>query len=268
MKNTVKIGYYTFRDQIRLKSFFLFLFMAMVFLLLSRGRGCYSATYVINAQTLEGTLYFPRVIFQIVFIGVSFLTILMSMRVYNKDQNDGSMQIFFSRPVKRWEYVIGRVFGTWITVSAFMLILHCTLFAIVASHTGKFNLGYIGGSLVCSINLLFVIITVVLFSLLLPAFASALIMWGILFVGYASDGGYKLLSLEFLHHFQSQQVISDIPFWRLFYPKLFMVQAYADAIIAGYSFSGMGSFPPLLNLLLYISVLIFTAIFIFNRKAI
>jgi len=89
---------------------------------------------------------------------------------------------------------------------------------------------------------------------------------GILFIGFISDGGYQIIN--------SDIVRSAVPFssdggpalWRVLYPKVFMLQAYADAIISKSEFHNMGPFHPLLNLSLFILLIIMLMLGSFNRK--
>ncbi|MCP3944496.1 MAG: ABC transporter permease [Desulfobacteraceae bacterium] len=266
MKMFIKIARYTIIDQMRAKSFYILMAMGIGFLFLMRG--CYSADYVVNGQQIQGLQSVSRIIFQIIVMGMLLMASLMSMRIFTRDQNDGSMQMFLSRPVKRWEYVLGRIIGTWLLSSAFMLVLHLTMFSIVWSHTGEVNLGYIQASLVCSANLLFVIAAVCLFSLFMPDFISALFAIGLVCTGFASDGGYRLLNSEMFSTMAPSIPKSAPALWRIFYPKLFMVQAWADSLISQDTFIGLGPVHPLINVLAFIILLISLTLLIFNKRSI
>ncbi len=135
----VKIAQYTITDQLRVKSFYLLIAMSIVLLFLMRG--CYSSEYVINGQPVVGVWYISRLIFQVIVMGMLLMVSLISMRVFSRDRNDGSLHMFLSRPVKRWEYVLGRIMGTWLLTSGVMFVLHLTLIFIVSFHTGYFNWG-------------------------------------------------------------------------------------------------------------------------------
>ncbi len=260
----VKIAQYTIADQLRAKSFYLLIAMSVVLLFLMRG--CYSSEYIINGQPVVGVWYVSRLIFQVIVMGVLLLVSLILMRIFSRDRNDGSLHMFLSRPVKRWEYVLGRIIGTWLLTSCVMLVLHLTLVLIVRSHTGYFNLGFLGASIVCSINLLFITAAVCLFSLALPDFISALFSIGLICTGFVSDGGYRLLNSEILTTLAPSAVESSPALWRIFYPKLFMVQAYADSLIIGSEFINFGPVHPLINVPVFVILFILLTIFIFNKK--
>ncbi len=265
MKMFIKIALFTIMDQVRAKSFYFFMAISIGFLFLTRG--CYSSDYVINGQQLEGIWYVTRVIFQAIIMGMLLMVSMISMRIFTKDQSDGSLVMFLSRPVKRWEYVLGRLSGTWLLASAMMLVLHLTLFTIIWSHTGIANFGYITGSIVCSINLLFMIAAVCLFSLFMPDFMAALLAIGLLCTGFVSDGGHRLFSSDFAAAVAPTVAETSPALWRVLFPKLFMVQAYADSLISQNDFMIMGPVHPLINTIGYTVILICLTLFAFNRKS-
>ena len=149
-----------------------------------------------------------------------------------------------------------------------MFALHLTLFVIIWLHTNYMPLSYLGASIICSVNLLFIIVVVCLFSLFLPDFISAMLAVGLLCTGFVSDGGYKVLSSETLNAFAPSVANQSIAPWRIFYPKLFMVQAYADSLISQSKFVTIGPIHPLINISIYIVLLILLTLFVFNKKEI
>ncbi len=261
-----KITQFTIVDQIRVKSFYLLLaaFIGLLFV----GRGCYFSDFVINGQSVQSIGPASRIIFQLIVMGMLLMTSMISMKIFSRDLNDGSVHMFLSRPVKRWEYSIGRLVGTWLVSSGFMFILHLSLVLIIWIQTNEMLFIYLGASIVCSVNLLFIISTVCFFSLFLPDFISAMFAIGIVCIGFVSDGGYKILNSEMLTTLAPSVADPSISLWRIFYPKLFMVQAYTDSLINQSKFIGIGSIHPLINIFVFIIFLIFAIQFIFNRKEI
>jgi ABC-type transport system involved in multi-copper enzyme maturation permease subunit len=266
MKMFAKIACYTIADRMKPKSIYLFLFVSIGLLITTRG--CYSADYVINGRHVESIWHVSRIVFQAISMAMLLMATMISMRIFTRDQNDGSVQMFLSRPVRRWEYALGRIFGTWLLTTAFMFILHLTVLVIIWLHTDKMPLGYIGASLICSVNLLFVICAVCLFSIFLPDFISAFFTLGLLCAGYVSDGGYKLLNTETITAFAAQPVDITLSTWRVLYPKLFMVQAYADSLITDTEFVTIGAIHPLINVGFFIVFLLALTVFVFNKKSI
>ena len=178
------------------------------------------------------------------------------------------MILFLSRSVVRWQYVLGRITGTWALCLVFMFILHLTIFLTVWLNSGTIISGYLIASLVCSINLLFVIACVCFLSLFMPDFISALFTMGSVFIGFISDGGYQIINSDIVRSAIPSAINGEAALWRVLYPKVFMLQAYADAIISKSEFQNMGPFHPLLNLSLFILLIMMLMLSFFNRKEI
>ena len=122
--------------------------------------------------------------------------------------------------------------------------------------------GYLFGSLLCSINLLFVVIAVLLLSLLMPDIVAFLSVLGVGVVGFVADG------IAAASHSQIVQAIlqqsgshpqTDLTWWKVVYvlwPKLLGVQQLASSLIESESlFQGFGQIYPLINVLLYCLIL-------------
>jgi ABC-type transport system involved in multi-copper enzyme maturation permease subunit len=209
-----------------------------------------------------------KIVFQLIAAGMFLMVSLLSMKIFSRDHGDGSAVLFLSRSVLRWQYVLGRVTGTWALCLVFMFILHSTIFLTVWVKTGTIISGYLTASLVCSINLLFVIACVCFLSLFMPDFISALFTMGILFVGFISDGGYQIINSDIVRSAVPSSTNWGPALWRVVYPKVFMLQAYADAIISKSEFHNMGPIHPLLNLSLFILLILILMLGYFNRKEI
>ncbi len=149
-----------------------------------------------------------------------------------------------------------------------MLLLHLAIFLIVWFNTNEMIFGYLLASLVCSVNLFFMISAVCLFSLFVPDFISAMFVIGLVCTGFISDGGYKLLSADAVKAFAPSIANTDLSLWRIFFPKLFMVQIYGDSIICQKNFMGIGPIHPFLNVFIFIVLLVMITLFIFSKKEI
>lgn len=257
------------RDQMRHKSFYVLLGLSILFVLTIRG--CYDGGYTVNGKMVDNATvawYVSKIVFHLISAGMFLMVSMLSMKIFSRDREDGNVVLFLSRPVFRWQYVLGRVTGTWILCLVFMFILHLTIFLTLWAKTGTIISGYLTASLVCSINLLFVIACVCFLSLFMPDFISAFFTVGILFVGFLSDGGYQIFISEFARSAVSSSINLEPAAWRVLYPKVFMVQAYADAIISKSEFHNMGPFHPLLNLSFFILLIMTLMLSCFNRKEI
>lgn len=257
------------RDQMRHKSFYVLLGLSILFILTIRG--CYDGGYSVNGKMVDNATvawHVSKIVFHLIAAGMFLMVSMLSMKIFSRDHEDGSVVLFLPRSVFRWQYVVGRVTGTWALCSVFMFILHLTIFLTVWAKTGDIISGYLIASLVCSINLLFVIACVCLFALFIPDFISALFTMGILFVGFISDGGYQIINSDIVRSAVPSAINPGPALWRVLFPKVVMVQAYADAIISKSEFHNMGPFHPLLNLSFFILLIMTLMLSCFNRKEI
>jgi len=269
MNNVIKITIYTMRDQMRHKSFYVLLGLSILFILTIRG--CYDGGYTVNGKMVEPATvawHVSKIVFHLIAAGMFLMVSMLSMKIFSRDHADGSTVLFLSRSVFRWQYILGRVTGTWALCLVFMFILHLTVFLTVWVKTGTIISGYLTASLICSINLLFVIACVCFLSLFMPDFISAFFTMGILFVGFISDGGYQIINSDIVRSAVPSSADGGPAMWRVLYPKVFMLQAYADAIISKSEFHNMGPLPPLLNLSFFVLLIMALMLTRFNRKEI
>ena len=117
---------------------------------------------------------------------------------------------------------------------------------------------YLIASMLCFFNLLFIIITVLLLSLMMPDIAAFLCVMGIGIVGSVADGIYAVshspVGQMMMRQPNSQ---SDLTFWKMVYylwPKLSGAQSFASSFI-GREGSELGSVYPLINILIYCLIL-------------
>lgn len=257
-----RIAKYTFTDEVQQRSFvIMFVFCAICVFLV---RGCYQGNYMVNGQTLDtGTIVrtLSKATFHVIGAGVMVISAVLSMRIFRRDRNEGMQSCILSKPIARWQYVMGKVLGLWGLSVLFMFSLHSIVFLISSINLKVFMPEYLIASLLCSINLLFIVIAVLLLSLLMPDVVSFLCILGIGVVGFIADG------IAAASHSQIGQAIvqqssgnpqSDITWWKVVYilwPKLLGVQQMASSLIDKEAFHGLGSIYPLINILLYCFIL-------------
>jgi ABC-type transport system involved in multi-copper enzyme maturation permease subunit len=257
-----RIAKYTFNDEVRHKSFIImFVICAICVFLL---RGCYHGNYMVNGQALDaGTIVraLSKVTFHIIGAGVMVITALLSMRIFKRDRNEGLQSCVLSKPITRWQYVAGKIIGLWGLSVLFMFILHSIIFLITSVNLQVFMPEFLFASLLCSVNLLFVVLAVLLLSLLMPDIVAFLCVLGIGVVGFVADG------IAAASHSQIAQAMmqqpgagsqSELTWWKAVYylwPKLLGVQQSASSLIGNEPFHGFGAFYPFINILLYCLVL-------------
>lgn len=267
MAETLRITLFTLQDQLKRRSFHVLLAVSVFFVLILRG--CYNAEFTVNGQPLSGieiAWHASLFAFQLIAGGMLLLAVLIAMPIFPADRQDGSLVLYLSRPVSRNQYVLGRLFGLWLLVSAFMLVLHGTIFLIAWQKTGAIIPGFLTASLLCCLNLFFVIALTSLLSFFMPGFSGAALAMLLIGIGFVSDGGHQLfgsaLNQVMLPHSSGQQAA----WWRLIYPKLYMVQHYAATLISGDEFHPFGPVHPLVNVLLYSLALTGMLLLVFQRQ--
>ena len=258
----IRIAKYTFIDEVRQKSFVIMFAICAIFVFLIRS--CYQGNYTVNGQLLDaGTVAraVSKVTFHIIGAGVILIAALLSMRVFRRDRDDGMQSCILSKPIARWQYVMGKIIGLWALSVLFMFILHSIVFLITSINLKVVMPEYLIASLLCSLNLLFVVIAVLLLSLMMPDIVAFLCIMGIGVVGLVADG------ISAISHSQMAQAImqqpgahpqSNLTWWKVIYylwPKLSGVQHLASSLIGGETFPGFGSIYPLINVSLYCIIL-------------
>jgi ABC-type transport system involved in multi-copper enzyme maturation permease subunit len=253
---------YTLIDEVRQRSFVvMFVICAVCVFLL---RGCYQGNYTVNGQSLDpGTIVkiLSKVTFHIIGAGVMVIAALLSMRIFRRDRNEGMQSCILSKPIARWQYVMGKVLGLWVLSILFMFILHSIVFLITSINLKVFMPEYLAASLLCSINLLFVVIAVLLLSLLMPDIVAFLCVLGVGIVGFVADGIAAASHSQIVQAIMQQSAghpQSDLTWWKAVYflwPKLLGVQELASSLIESGSLHGFDSIYPFINVLLYCLIL-------------
>jgi ABC-type transport system involved in multi-copper enzyme maturation permease subunit len=252
----IRIAKYTLTDEVRQKSFVIMFVICAIFIFLTRS--CYQGNYMVNGQVLDaGTIIqvVSKVTFHVIAAGVMLVTALLSMRIFRRDRDDGMQSCILSKPIARWQYVAGKILGLWALSIIFMFILHSIVFIITSINLKVVMPEYLIASLLCSFNLLFVVVTVFLLSLLMPDIVAFLCVTGIGIVGFVADGIFAIS-----HSQMAQAMIqqpgsqSDLTWWKVVYylwPKLSGTQQFASSFIGSEGFHKFGSMYPLINVLIY-----------------
>jgi len=260
LPSIIKIAKYTFVDEVRQKSFVIMFVICAIFIFLIRG--CYQGNYMVNGQVLDaGTVLgaLSKVTFHIIAAGVMLLMALFSMRVFKRDRDDGMQSCILSKPIARRQYVAGKVLGLWALLIIFMFILHSIVFVLTSINLNVVMPEYLIASLLCSFNLLFVAIVVLLLSLLMPDIVAFLCVIGIGIVSFVADGIFAISHSQMTQAMMQQPgPQSDLTGWKVVYylwPKLSGTQQFASSFIGGEGFHGFESIYPLINVLVYCLIL-------------
>lgn len=267
MRSFLAIVKYTVFDIVHQKSFFVLLAVSIGFVMLLRG--CYSANWVVNNRAVDNTtLAFTAsvIAFHIIAIGVLLIAAILSMNLFRHDKEDGTVQYILSKPISRDAYVLGRVLGVWLVAFAFMFVLHFTIFVISWISAKGYISGFLFASCLCSINVLFMVILVCLFSMFMPDFAAALSGFGVAAISYISDGVFHFIQCTFTNAATggSPPVVAV---WRMAWPKIMSLQVYAVSLIdKTIQFHSIGPIHPIISMSIYLCLVAGALVFAWRYK--
>lgn len=268
----LRITRHTISDQVRQKSFLVILIICG-FIVLGI-KNCYQGNYTFNNQQVSGAevaLGVSKAMFNIVANVAMIIAALFSMRIINRERGDGTQSTILSKPVSRYDYIIGKAAGLWTVSFLFMFVLHLIIFMISFIKTGEAMPGFLFASLLCSIDLLFVVSFVMLLSLYLPDFACFLIISAIGLFGFIGDGIYSISQNMMVQDAFAKNAaqLPDVSVWKIVYlamPKLSTVQSFSSSFISGGPFEYAGPIHPMINIVLYCVVSIALMLVLFRKQ--
>jgi len=254
IKNVYRIAAFTVRDELHSRSFFLLAAISVLFVLMIRG--CFNADMVVNDQKLDSLTIgwtASMAAFHVISAAGVLIGILLAMRVFHRDKDNGMTVAILSKPIKRIEYIAGKIFGVWILSYALVFLLHLTVYLIMFYKTGGRINWFIPASFLISLNVLFSVITVLLFSLLMPDIIAALSAMAIAVVSYISDSIFAASKTEFVKSLmeQIQQSELSVALWRIIWPKIAALQFFATSLIKDETFYVLGPLHPVFNILIF-----------------
>ena len=256
----MRIARYTLTDDIRQKSFMVMCVVCVLAILLVRG--CYSGNVTMNGQMVDSRSVIhlmSRVMFHLIALGSMFLAALLTMRVLKRDRDEGMQACILSKPITRRQYVAGKVLGLWALSVLFMFGLHGLVFILASVSAGAPLPQYLAASLLCFLNLLFVIVACLTLSLLMPDVMAFLSVTGIGIVSFAADGIFNLSRSSMGQALMpSAGPQSGLSGWTVFYwlwPQISGTERFGSSLIAWEGYQGFMSLYPLVNILAFVVVL-------------
>ncbi|MBI4976270.1 MAG: ABC transporter permease [Spirochaetes bacterium] len=239
MKNAwnkiIGVARITIADVVRQKSFII-LFCLCLFLVFMV-RGCWNTKMMINGQSVSGGNFAVQIlqaVFVIVSGAVMLIAGLLSMRMFRRDRDEGMQAFILSKPVTRLHYLLGKIAGLWLLLSAFMAVLHCAILLIHLQHAGSVSPGYIAASVMSILNVLFVILSVSLLSLLVPDIFAFLCVFGVTAMAFIFDGIAQAARSAALKSMLQQAGQDDMTWWKFvywFWPKSGALASAASSFI-------------------------------------
>jgi ABC-type transport system involved in multi-copper enzyme maturation permease subunit len=251
----LNIAKYTMADVARQKSFLVILAVSVLFVFLARG--CYHGNYMVNGRELEAAAVVgmvSKMTFQVIAALAMMVAALLSMRVFKRDRDEGMQACIFSKPITRRQYLFGKVFGLWLLSSFLMFALHAAVFVTVLLELHAAVPSYLGASLLCTVNLLFAVISVCFFSLMMPDVAAFLLSMGIGVTSFLMDGVFAISYSPMARAMMKGWGIpEELTGWKIVYylwPKIFGSQRFAAMFIHGER-PGCDEMYPFLNIVIW-----------------
>jgi ABC-type transport system involved in multi-copper enzyme maturation permease subunit len=252
------LAWWTIIDEFRQRSVVIFFAAcaAVMFLI----RGCYQGSYVVNGEALDAATIVSQAMFHVVAAGVMMIAALMAMRIFKRERDDGTQAYLLSRPMARWHYLAGKVAGLWLGSAASMLALHGVLCLMAFLNAHVVIPGYLTASLLCSVNLLLVVLAVMALSLWIPDFLAFLAILGVgvvSFIGRGLEAAAQNPMGQAAMQQSGAQGAHGLPWWKavwILWPKLGGLQVAASSLIGGDSFSAGALVKPLVNVVVFCCV--------------
>jgi len=267
----LKIGRYTITDHVRQKSFIVMFLVGSAFVFFTRS--CYHGDYLVNGRILgHGAVagIFAKMSFHSIALAMMVLAALLAMRAFRYDRDHGMQACIMAKPITRTQYVLGKILGIWTLVLACMFVLHGIVFCLMALRVKVFMPAFLASSVLCSLNLLAVIVGVLLLSLFLPDFIAFMAAMAATLPSYVSHGVHALNQsrmLESIVRPQGASEPSDVTVSSVMYylwPKLSELQIAAASLIDPGGSCGWGEIYPFLNVLAYGLVLTALLLWLFR----
>lgn len=264
LNHIYRITIFTLKDELHSRSFYILSAISVLFVLMLRG--CFNADMTINNQKMDAATIgwtASMAAFHIISAAGILIGVLLSMRVFQRDNDNGMTVAILSKPIKRIDYIAGKVAGVWLLSFGLVLLLHLTVYTIMLIKTGGAINWFIPASFLISINVLLSILLVLLFSLMMPDVVAALLGIVIAVVSFISDSIYAASKTELVKSLMQQMQQSELPvsLWRIIWPKMAALQYYATSLIKDEQFYVLGSVHPVFNVLLF-CVLTFALLYI------
>lgn len=253
------LAWWTILDEFRQRSVVIFFAACAAFMFVMRG--CYQASYVVNGEALDAATIISQATFHVVAAGVMMITALMAMRILKRERDDGTQAYLLSRPIARWHYLAGKIAGLWLGSTASMLALHGVLCLMAFLNAHVVSPGYLTASLLCSVNLLLVVLAVMALSLWIPDFLAFLAILGVGVVSFIGHGVEAVAQNPMVQSAMQQsgaQGAHGLPWWKaawILWPKLGGLQVAASSLIGSESFSAGALVNPLVNVVVFCCVL-------------
>jgi len=255
----------TLKEGLRSKLFYILLGIAFMFLLVARG--CMSGNAQFNGKSLspeEVSTFATAVGFHVIIFWGLTLAGLLSMGSLVGDIETGIITVFISKPISRFEYLMGKFIGVFSVVLVNMAILGLGFFFLAYLKSGAWMFSLFIALAIFSLNIC-LLISFIFFASLFSSRIIAMLM-GI--IGYVLS-----LVIDIFVYFDAlrENIIGSktslIMLNSLYFalPQWGSTQFYAASFIHDF-FSQSLSFWPIPHTILYIMLIWLLMILLFRRK--
>jgi ABC-type transport system involved in multi-copper enzyme maturation permease subunit len=268
LKQILAISGNTIKEGLRNKLFYILLGVAVLFLLLVRG--CMSGSMAINSEQLGpkqiADFGFILGFHVIIFWGLA-LAGLLSMGALPGDIESGIITVFISKPISRFQYLMGKFIGVSAVVLLNVAILGVGFFFLAFLRTGVWEFKFFISLGVFALNIFMLISFVFLVSL-----ATARIIAMVLgIVAYIFSVGIDIVfyfdKIRMVFENSSSKFLFVI--LKVFYfvfPQWGSTQFYAASFVSEIFGNSVMSFWPVIHTLVYIMLFWLVMVLFFRRK--
>ena len=262
------LAWWTIRDEYRSRSTGLLLAVCAALIVFLRS--CAQGAVVVNGAALDAATFMAHVAFHGVAAGVLLVAALRGMRLFHRERDDGTCAYLLSRPLARWHYLAGKVTGLWGAWAASMLVLHGVLCLMSFFDTHEVLPGYLLASLLCSVNLLLIVVAALTLSLWLPDFVAFLAILGVgvvSFIGHGIEAVAPLVQAALPP--AGTQGPPGVTWWQVawvLWPKLGALQVTASSLIGRASFLAGAWVLPFVNVAVYCALFAALCSLAFSRE--
>ena len=186
MRAIVAVARNTFREAVRDRVLYLFLGFALILLVSSKLFGMLTVgdeSKVIKDLGLAGIQFFGMLI-----------SVMMSVMLISREVERRTVFIILAKPVRRWQFLLGKYLGLVATVTANLLLMAIIFLAVLLIYTGRLE-----GRIVFAVSMILLEMVLVaafatLFAVLSTPILGAVLTLAVFVVGHVSDDLWMLTS--------------------------------------------------------------------------
>jgi len=269
LRNLLHTALFTVTDELHYRSFYILTIISVLFVFMLRG--CFSSDMFVNWQRVDSVTmgwHASLWAFHLISAAGVLIAVLLSMRVFRRDRENGMAVSVLSKPVSRIQYVSGKIAGIFLLSYGFTFILHFSVYLIMLFNTGGHITWFLPASMIVALNIFFAVVSVSFFTFLMPDVIAALLGIGIAVISFAMDSFYALAQSQAARSIIGMQEEIKTSLWVKLWPKLTALQYYATSLIQDTVFRSSSPVHPALNVALYSAIFYLFLVWRFDREEI